>query len=121
MEGVWRARGRTGWLAPAPGWGLSSAAAVSEAAGSLAQSPPLFTRGKAREVLHSDWSVAPDEMAPDAPLARFSLEDGFADAVAWYRVAGWLWMPDGCTKHPALGAPRDWAPPFPGRIRSHPG
>jgi hypothetical protein len=82
--------GRTAWLAPAPGWALSLAGAVSEAAGSLAQSPPLFTRGKAREMLHSDWSVAHDEIAPDAPPARFSLEDGFADAVAWYRAAEWL-------------------------------
>lgn len=90
IESAWRVMGRTAWLAPAPGWALSLAGAVSEAAGSLAQSPPLFTRGKAREMLHSDWSVAHDEIAPDAPPARFSLEDGFADAVAWYRAAEWL-------------------------------
>jgi nucleoside-diphosphate-sugar epimerase len=90
IQSAWRAMGRTAWLAPTPGWALGLAGALSEAAGSLARSPPLFTRGKAREMLHSDWSVAPGEIAPDAPPARFSLEDGFADAVAWYRAAGWL-------------------------------
>ena len=90
IDTAWRALGRTVWLTPTPGWALNLAGALSEAAGSLAQSPPIFTRGKAREMLHSDWSVSPDEIVPGAPPARFSLEDGFADAVAWYRATGWL-------------------------------
>lgn len=90
IESAWRVMGRTAWLAPTPAWALSFAGAVSEAAGSLTRSHPIFTRGKAREMLHSDWSVTPDEIAPDAPPARFSLDNGFADTVAWYRAAGWL-------------------------------
>jgi nucleoside-diphosphate-sugar epimerase len=90
MESAWRAMGRTARLAPIPSWAVGLVAAASESAGFLARSPPVFTRGKAREMLHADWSVRADEMAPDAPLAKFSLEEGFADAVAWYRAEGWL-------------------------------
>ena len=90
IESAWRVMGRTVWLAPTPGWAVALAGALSEAAGSLARSPPLFTRGKAREMLHSDWSLSLDEIAPGAPTALFSLDDGFADAVAWYRGVGWL-------------------------------
>jgi len=93
MQSAWRAMGRTPWFAPTPGWALGLAAALSEAGGSLARSPPIFTRGKAREMLHPDWSVGPDELAPGGPRARFGLDDGFADTVAWYRAAGWLPKP----------------------------
>jgi nucleoside-diphosphate-sugar epimerase len=87
---AWRAVGRTPRLAPLPAWTLSAAAAASELAAPLRRSPPIFTRGKAREMRHADWSVAPGEVAPGGPAARFSLDAGFADAVAWYRQAGWL-------------------------------
>ena len=87
---AWRAVGRTPKLAPLPAWSISAAAAISELAGPLQRSPPIFTRGKAREVLHPNWSVAEDELPPGGPAARFSLDAGFADAVAWYRQAGWL-------------------------------
>lgn len=87
---AWRAVGRTAKLAPLPTWTLTAAAAASELAAPLRRSPPIFTRGKAREMRHADWSVAPEEVAPGGPAARFSLDAGFADAVAWYRRAGWL-------------------------------
>lgn len=50
----------------------------------------IMTLGKAREALHSDWSVRSEELAPHRPAPRFDLASGFADAVAWYRAAGWL-------------------------------
>ena len=50
----------------------------------------IMTLGKAREALHGDWGVRPEELAPHRPEPRFDLASGFADAVAWYRSAGWL-------------------------------
>lgn len=44
---------------------------------------------KLRELLHEDWSIAPGE-ALEGWRPRYGLEDGFADAAAWYRGAGWL-------------------------------
>ncbi|HEY5409679.1 MAG TPA: NAD-dependent epimerase/dehydratase family protein, partial [Caulobacteraceae bacterium] len=50
----------------------------------------IMTLGKAREVLHGDWSVRPEELAPGLAPPRFDLAAGFADSVAWYRASGWL-------------------------------
>jgi nucleoside-diphosphate-sugar epimerase len=77
-------------LAAAPRWLVGAAGGVSELAGAFTRDAPIFTRGKAREILHPDWSVSPAEQAPDAPPARFDLASGFADTVAWYRAHGWL-------------------------------
>jgi nucleoside-diphosphate-sugar epimerase len=90
IAAAWRAVGRSPRPAPLPAWLVMGAAFVSEGLGPLRRSPPIFTRGKAREMLHADWSVTPGELAPGAPAAGFSLDGGFADTVAWYRQAGWL-------------------------------
>jgi nucleoside-diphosphate-sugar epimerase len=50
----------------------------------------ILSLGKARELLHPDWGVRPDEIAPGAPKARFDIAAGFADVVDWYRARGWL-------------------------------
>jgi nucleoside-diphosphate-sugar epimerase len=51
----------------------------------------IFGLGKAREALHPDWSVSPEELLPaEIFVPRFGLAEGFADTVAWYRRAGWL-------------------------------
>jgi hypothetical protein len=84
------AMNRSPRVAPVPDWAVSAAAAISEQVGALGGGAPIFTRGKAREMLHADWSVKPDELVPGGPTARFGLEAGFADAVKWYRAAGWL-------------------------------
>lgn len=76
-------------IATAP-WMISVAAALSQRIGRLGGGAPIFTAGKANEVLHLDWSVTPAEQAPGAPAATFDLEAGFAHAVAWYRSHGWL-------------------------------
>jgi len=54
----------------------------------------MISSQKLRELRHPDWGVAPEERA-GAPgwAARFDLDSGFADAVAWYRRAGWLPVP----------------------------
>jgi len=63
---------------------------VSEMTTPLRRSPPIFTRGKAREILHPSWSVDESELVPAGPPAQFSLASGFADTAAWYREAGWI-------------------------------
>jgi nucleoside-diphosphate-sugar epimerase len=51
----------------------------------------IFGAGKAREMLHQDWTVSPAEALPAEIYApRYTLEQGVADTVAWYRRAGWL-------------------------------
>ncbi|HLZ03972.1 MAG TPA: SDR family NAD(P)-dependent oxidoreductase [Bradyrhizobium sp.] len=52
---------------------------------------PIFTAGKAREMLHPDWSVAPGEMLPQAiHQPKISIAEGFRETAAWYKAAGWL-------------------------------
>lgn len=53
--------------------------------------PAMLSSQKLREIRHPDWSVPAEEVAR-APgwSPAFGLQDGFADAVAWYRRAGWL-------------------------------
>ncbi|GAB3663776.1 NAD-dependent epimerase/dehydratase family protein [Ramlibacter alkalitolerans] len=57
----------------------------------LAGSASMLNSQKLRELRHPDWGVADDELARPAGWApEFDLDGGFADAVAWYRAAGWL-------------------------------
>src|SRR5690606_20582001 len=59
--------------------------------GRLFGAATLLNSHKLREISHLDWSVTPAEQAnPRGWSARFDLERGFADAVAWYRAEGWL-------------------------------
>lgn len=52
---------------------------------------PMLTSGKAREILHADWGSEPSRQLPRALWQpRVPLDRGFAEAVAWYRAAGWL-------------------------------
>ena len=60
------------------------------ALGRLVGANPMLTPGKAREILHRDWKAAPNELAKGRPAPVFGLSEGFDDAVAWYRSAGWL-------------------------------
>ncbi len=63
----------------------------SELLGKTRQDIPILTRGKAREILHPDWSVPVAELLPrEIYTPRIGLRQGFADTVAWYRQAGWL-------------------------------
>lgn len=52
---------------------------------------PIFTAGKAREILHPNWSVSPVELLPATVYkSKIDLANGFAATAAWYRQAGWL-------------------------------
>ena len=87
---AWDAVGRRPRIVRLPAWSLMAAGSVSELSAPLQRAAPIFTRGKAREMLHGAWTVSSQELAPGAPAARYTLESGFADAVRWYRAAGWL-------------------------------
>lgn len=57
----------------------------------LGGSAAMLNSQKLRELRHVDWAVAPGELArPPGWSAQFDIDRGFADAVAWYRTAGWL-------------------------------
>jgi nucleoside-diphosphate-sugar epimerase len=74
----------------APGPLLSGLALVGDLAKAFG-SVSMVGSQKLRELRHPDWGVTLEERAT-APgwSPRFDLERGFADAVAWYRQAGWL-------------------------------
>ena len=51
----------------------------------------MLTSQKAREILHADWSSdAAGQPPADLWQPQVTLEQGFADAVAWYRAQRWL-------------------------------
>jgi nucleoside-diphosphate-sugar epimerase len=52
---------------------------------------PIFTVGKAREMLHPDWSVAPNEALPPAIYqSKIGISEGFRETATWYKTAKWL-------------------------------
>jgi nucleoside-diphosphate-sugar epimerase len=71
--------------------GLLRAAAWVGDAGKLLGSANMLNSQKLRELRHADWSVKDTEWArPEGWEPRYSLVDGFAQTVAWYRREGWL-------------------------------
>ncbi|OYX33085.1 MAG: hypothetical protein B7Y99_07840 [Caulobacterales bacterium 32-69-10] len=82
--------GKTPILANFPPGALGFLTSVSGLLSRVNGRPPLLSADKARELLHLDWAVRKDELAPDLPPARYGLEAGFASTASWYRVAGWL-------------------------------
>jgi 2-alkyl-3-oxoalkanoate reductase len=86
-----RAIGRRPRFLRMPDGVLLAAGKLSSGWSRLSGGTPIFTAGKAREMLHPDWTVPPDEALP-AEIHRpaITLPEGFAATVAWYRAAGWL-------------------------------
>ncbi|WPB58970.1 NAD(P)-dependent oxidoreductase [Xylophilus sp. GOD-11R] len=71
--------------------GLLRAVALVGDVARLAGSASMLNSQKLRELRHVDWAVARDDVAaPRGWSPRYGLDQGFADAVAWYRRAGWL-------------------------------
>jgi uncharacterized protein YbjT (DUF2867 family) len=48
---------------------------------------PMLTSGKARELLHPNWSLSEAEQAPQLPPLLHPLQAGFSDAAMAYRTA----------------------------------
>jgi 2-alkyl-3-oxoalkanoate reductase len=83
-----RAQGREARLLHVPASVLRAAGAASGLWGRLSGAAPVFSLGKAKEMLYPDWVVHADEALAYQP--QIGLEDGFASTVAWYRAHGWL-------------------------------
>ncbi len=70
---------------------LLCAAALAGDAGKLFGSANMLNSQKLRELRHADWSVPPAQWArPAGWEPRYSLIEGFAQTVAWYRRERWL-------------------------------
>jgi nucleoside-diphosphate-sugar epimerase len=76
---------------PIPAALLLGAGRVSAWWGALVGMAPIFTAGKARELLHPDWSVHPEEaLPPTLYQENIGILYGFPETVAWYKAAKWL-------------------------------
>lgn len=74
-----------------PGGVLLAAGQASTWWGRFRGHSPIFTIGKAREMLHPDWSVAPGEALPPAIYqSKIGISEGLRGTAAWYRAAKWL-------------------------------
>ena len=81
--------GRTPRLAPVPQL-LIRAIGITNDFTTLLGAAPMLSSAKARELLHPDWAVAPEEQPQGLPPARHDLRGGFSATIAWYRSAGWV-------------------------------
>lgn len=81
--------GRKPRLVRLPDTGILAAGALADAWSFATRTPTIFGFGKARELLHADWTLSSAPMAEGVPSV-FGLLDGFAHTVDWYRTEGWL-------------------------------
>lgn len=74
-----------------PGVLLQATGLAAAAGGRMRRRAVMLTRGKARELLHPDWSIGAAGGLPlDLWQPRLPLAEGFAATAAWYRSKGWL-------------------------------
>lgn len=91
IEAAAKAVGGNPWLIPVPAPMLLAAGTVSGWWGRLRGKAEIFNTGKARELLHPDWSVAADEVLPFSFFQpAISLHEGIRGTADWYKAAGWL-------------------------------
>lgn len=70
---------------------LLTAGNLSSLWGRLRGRAQIFNAGKAREMLHPDWSVGPNEaLPPEIYQSRIGISEGFRDTAAWYKAAKWI-------------------------------
>ncbi|MET3666003.1 ceramide reductase [Caulobacter sp. 1776] len=72
-----------------PDAGILAAGALADAWSWATRTPAVFGFGKARELLHANWTLSSAPMAERVPSV-FGLIDGFSQTVDWYRSEGWL-------------------------------
>lgn len=89
MRAAGAAMGRDPSLARLPDAWLLAAGALADAWSSVTKTPLVFGSGKARELIHADWTLSSAPKAEGVPSV-FGLIDGFQDTVDWYRAEGWL-------------------------------
>ncbi|WP_419321243.1 NAD-dependent epimerase/dehydratase family protein [Caulobacter sp. ErkDOM-E] len=90
MTAAARAVGKAPYIARVPTWLISALAQLSEGVSLANGKISIFTTGKAREMLHLDWSVSDSESLPSAIAPRYGIDSGFAQSVQWYRAKGFL-------------------------------
>ena len=90
MQTASKAVGATPRLIRIPAWTIKALANLSKWASIATGKDSILTPGKARELLHGDWALSSNDPIPDFPAVRYSLEEGFAQSVRWYRSEGWL-------------------------------
>lgn len=89
MGAAARACGREPRFAPVPQL-LIHALGITNDFTALFGAAPMLTSAKARELLHPNWAVAPEERMPGRAPARYDVASGFSATVAWYRTAAWM-------------------------------
>jgi uncharacterized protein YbjT (DUF2867 family) len=82
--------GRTPHLVRISPVALGALAQLSQSLATITGKISIFTSGKAREMLHLDWSVSNSETLPEAIAPRYGIDSGFAQSVQWYRAKGFL-------------------------------
>ena len=84
------ALGRTARPLQVPAIAIRALGLVGDAA-ALGGMAGMLTSQKAREILHRDWRSDKASQPPaDQWQPEITLDQGFAEVVAWYRAAGWL-------------------------------
>ncbi len=83
--------GRTVVTLPLPAFAVRTAAVINTLTAKFGGRTPVFTVGKAREILHSDWGSSADRLPPPQVWEpEITLRAGFHDTVSWYRAQNWL-------------------------------
>lgn len=73
---------------PVPDRVFLAAGAAADAWTAATRRPAIFGRGKARELLHRDWSSKADlQPPPELWTPRVGLEEGLAETVAWWTAS----------------------------------
>jgi nucleoside-diphosphate-sugar epimerase len=91
IEAVARAVGGHPRLVPIPAPLLIAAGALLGGLARLRGKAEMFTAGKARELLHQDWTVSADEVLPPTLFSpAIDLQEGISGTAAWYKAEGWL-------------------------------
>ncbi|KRA74946.1 epimerase [Caulobacter sp. Root656] len=90
MQTASKAVGRSPRLVRVPSGAIKALAVLSKWASFVTGKDTILTPGKARELLHADWSLSSNDPIPDFPPVSYSLQAGFAQSVRWYRSEGWL-------------------------------
>jgi len=89
MTSAGSAMNRTPRLVRLPDSALLLGGILADAWSLASNNPSVFGLGKARELLHNDWSLSSAPMSEGVPSV-FGLVDGFLHTVDWYREQGWL-------------------------------
>jgi 2-alkyl-3-oxoalkanoate reductase len=74
-----------------PAWVVRLVGGMGSAWSQASSTPAMLTMGKAREILHPDWSSSGLRQPPPALWQpKIGLNCGFLETIAWYQTRGWL-------------------------------